>query len=78
MKSIISNFRYYVLAALAFIAFVGILSTPADELPLTEWLYGLLTSKAVGFGAIYVIVKLYKRWNAGGKIKELNDMLEEF
>lgn len=61
MKKIISSYRYYVLTLLCVICCLGVLAVPDDELPLLSWFWVFATTKAVGFGAGYLLAKLYNR-----------------
>lgn len=78
MKKILTNYRYYVLFVLAAIAVLGIFSVPVDDLPFMQWLYTLVSSKVIGFGAGYIIAKLIKRWEKLGTIPELMDAVDNY
>ena len=78
MKKILTNYRYYVLFALAVIAILGIFAVPIDRQPLIQWFYVLISSKAIGFGAIYIIAKLTKRWKKKGTIPELMNAVNNY
>ena len=78
MKKILTNYRYYVLFVFGLITLLGIFATPLDELPDGQWWYTLISSKAIGFGAGYVWVKLTKRWEKQGTIPELTDFTENY
>lgn len=78
MKKVISNYRYYVLTLLCVVCCLGVLAVPNNELPLFSWFWVLATTKAVGFGAGYMYVKLYSRWEAKGVIPELTNFVNEF
>lgn len=78
MKKILTNYRYYVLFVLAAIAVLGIFSVPVDDLPFMQWLYTLVSSKVIGFGAGYIIAKLTKRWEKLGTIPELMDAVDNY
>lgn len=78
MKKIFTNYRYYVLFVLATIAVFGIFSVPVDDLPFVQWLYTLVSSKVIGFGAVYIIAKLTKRWEKLGTIPELMDAVNNY
>ena len=60
MKSIVYNI---ILVALVLAAFVGIFSTPADDLPTAQWVLSLLTTKSIGAAAVWAIYKLEKSNN---------------
>lgn len=78
MKRIFTNYRYYVLLVLVAIAMFGIFGVPVDDLPFMQWLYTLVSSKIIGFGAGYIIVKLTKRWERLGTIPELIDAIDNY
>lgn len=78
MKKILTNYRYYVLVVLAFVATIGILSAPIDSLPVANWYYTLISSKAIGFGAAYIMARLIKRWEKLGTIPELIDAVNNY
>ena len=71
MKKILTNYRYYVLFVLVTVAMFGIFSVPVDDLPFVQWLYTLVSSKVIGFGAVYIIAKL-------GTIPELMDAVNNY
>lgn len=62
MKKIFTNYRYYVLLVLGLIALIGIMAVPAENLPKFYWLYVLVSTKLIGFTAVYVFARLVKRW----------------
>lgn len=78
MKKILTNYRYYVLFVLVTVAMLGIFSVPVDDLPFVQWLYTLVSSKVIGFGAMYIIAKLIKRWEKLGTIPELIDAVNNY
>lgn len=78
MTKILKNYRYYVLFVLVSIAILGIFSVPIEDQPLANWIYCLLSSKIIGVGAGWVAAKLYKRWDAKGRIPELTDIINKF
>ncbi|WP_294610947.1 hypothetical protein [uncultured Bacteroides sp.] len=78
MKKILTNYRYYVLAALATVAVLGIFAVPIDNLPFACWCYVLISSKVIGFAAAYLSEKLIKRWEKLGTIPELIDAVNNY
>lgn len=78
MTKILKNYRYYVLFVLMSIAMLGIFSVPIEDQPLANWIYCLLSSKIIGVGAGWIAAKLYKRWEAKGRIPELTDSINNF
>lgn len=77
MKAL-TNYRYWVLAIVASVVFIGIFAVPQDELPLLSWLWVLVSTKAVGFAGLWLAAKLYTRWEKAGKIPELVQFNKEF
>ena len=78
MKKIICNYRYWVLMVLSTVAMVGIMAVPADELPITSWVYVLVSSKLIAVAAGYVFHRLYLRWEKRGTIAELTDFITNY
>ena len=78
MKAIFTNYRYYVLGVLLIIAMLGIFSVPIDDQPTINWIYCLVSSKVIGFGAVWIISKLTQRWERMGAIPELIDSINNF
>lgn len=76
MKSIVMNWRYYVLASLAFVAALGIFAVPEENLSLAAWFGILLASKAVGAVAFYALFKLISVWDGKGLIPELSNIIK--
>lgn len=79
MKKIITNWRYYVLTALAFTIIVGLLAVPVgshDTSTLT-YLALLFGSKAAALAALVLLCLLYIHWDDAGKIPELSDLANE-
>lgn len=78
MKSVLTNYRYYVLTALLIIAILGIFSTPADYLDTLTWVYCLVSSKVIGFTAAYFMNRLFTRWERRRTIPELVNGINNF
>lgn len=78
MKKIFSNYRYYVLTVLATVAAIGIFSVPAEDLPTVNWCYTLVSSKVIGFIALYIMARLIRRWERLGTIPELMDVINNY
>lgn len=78
MKKILCNYRYYVLLVLGFIALIGIVSVPAEDLPLANWFYTLISSKAISFAAVYVFARLVNHWKKHGTIPEFINALNNY
>ena len=62
MNKTISIIRLVILFALGMFALLFIFGEEQDE-DLLIWMLRFIADKAVGFGAIYLIDRLYKRWS---------------
>lgn len=78
MKKIFSNYRYYILLVVSFVALMGVFSVPQEELPVLSWLWVLVSTKTIGFLAGWLFVVLFKRWDKAGKIQELTQFADDF
>lgn len=78
MKKILKNYRYYVLTVVLAIAVIGIMAVPNDDLNLLNWLYVLVSTKAIGLLAGCLANYLVKRWEKQGTIPELTDVVNNF
>ena len=78
MKKIICNYRYWVLLILGTTAMLGIMAVPADELPVTSWLYTLVSSKLIAVAASYILHRLYLRWKKRETIDELTNFVSSY
>lgn len=78
LKNVIKNYRYWVLLVVGFVAAVGLFSVPQDELPTLSWLWVLVSTKAVGVGAIYLYSVLIKHWEKRGTIPEFTQFTKDF
>ncbi|TGY07108.1 hypothetical protein [Bacteroides acidifaciens] len=77
-KKIISNYRYWLLLIIGFVATIGTFSVPEDGLPLLSWLWVLISTKVIGLGAFYLFYVLVERWEKRGTIPELTQFTKEF
>ena len=78
MKKILRNYRYYVLLLLGCLALIGIMAVPAEELPTRYWVYTLISSKVIGFTALYAFDRLVSRWEKHGTIPEFIDAINNY
>lgn len=75
---VLLNWRYYVMMLIGTITIFGIFSVPFDDIDPFEWTWKFLLSKGIGFGAGYVLYKLFVRWDSKNLVPELSKMaLEE-
>lgn len=63
---------------LGIICLLGIFSVPDDNLPLSDFVYILVSSKVIGIGAGWILARLVKRWEAKGTIPEITKLYNEF
>lgn len=78
MKKVITNYRYWLLLIVGFVAMCGTFAVPDGALPLLSWLWVLVSTKAVGFAAAYLWYRLIKRWEDRGTIPELIEFTKDF
>ena len=78
MKKVITNYRYWLLLIVGFVATVGTFSVPQEELPLLTWIWVLVSTKAVGLGCFYLMHVLIEHWEKRGTIPELTQFTKEF
>lgn len=75
MKAL-TNYRYYVLFALAIISFVGLFSEPSEDLSSAMWLLVLITTKVLGIVCVLAISNLATRWQEEGKLPEITELFK--
>ncbi len=75
MTRILCNWRYWALAAVFGIAALGILAEPHDG--HAHYALCLVASKAVGFAAAYMGVRLAACWARRGKLDEITDFVDK-
>lgn len=78
MKKIVNVICYAVIAVLGIICLLGIFAVPDDNLPLSDFVYILVSSKVIGIGAGWILARLVKRWEAKGTIPEITKLYNEF
>lgn len=78
MKKIVNVICYAVIAVLGIICLLGIFAVPNDNLPLSDFVYILVSSKVIGIGAGWILARLVKRWEAKGTIPEITKLYNEF
>ena len=77
MKALITNYRYWVLTALAFIIIIGLVAIPQDGTDSLVYYVMLFGTKLVALIALFIYVFLYLHWENEGKIPELSDFANE-
>ena len=77
MKPLITNYRYWVLTALAFIIIIGLVAIPQDGTDSLVYYVMLFGTKLVALIALFIYVFLYLHWEDAGKIPELSDFANE-
>lgn len=78
MKKIVNVICYAVIAVLGIICLLGLFAVPDDNLPLSDFVYILVSSKVIGIGAGWILARLVKRWEAKGTIPEITKLYNEF
>ena len=76
MKAL-TNWRYYVLFAIAVVAVVGMFAIPEEDVSFGEWAKVMLISKSVGISAIVLFFILVRYWNRKNLTKELSKLVNE-
>ena len=77
MKALITNYRYWVLTALAFIIIIGLVAIPQDGTDSLVYYVMLFGTKLFALIALFIYVFLYLHWEDEGKIPELSDFANE-
>ena len=77
MKQIISNYRYWMLFALASVMIIGLIAVPNTDVSLSTFTAKLFVSKGVAFAAFLAFCHYYMKWKDEGSISELTDLEEE-
>lgn len=77
MKQIISNYRYWVLFALAFVMIGGLVAMPSTDVSFSVFTLKLFVIKGVAFAALFAFCYYYMKWKDEGSISELTDLEEE-
>ena len=71
MKKILTNYRYYVLAAIFITVVISFIAIPDDSLSNGAWIFWLVLSKITTVIAAVLYVLLYCWWERRGMIPEL-------
>lgn len=58
------NWRYFVLAMLACVAFFGIFSEPREDYSVTQWIIAFVASKGIGLLSAWAGIRLAKYWES--------------
>ncbi len=77
MKAIITNYRYWVLSLIFFVAVIGFVGMPHDDLPFLPFLAAFLGSKLIGLAALVAFCLLFRHWQGKGEIPELTELTAE-
>ena len=76
MKAL-TNWRYYVLFAIAVVAVVGMFAIPEEDISFGDWAKVMLISKSVGISAIVLFFILVRYWDRKSLTKELSKLIKE-
>ena len=74
---VLTNWRYYVLFAIAVVAVVGMFAIPEEDVSFGEWAKVMLISKSVGILAIVLFFILVRYWDRKSLTKELSKLIKE-
>lgn len=77
MKQIISNYRYWVLFALASVIIIGLIVVPSTDTTFGMYAAVIFGSKAAALAALLAFCHYYMKWKDEGGISELTDLEEE-
>lgn len=77
IRKIMTNWRYYVLAALALATVVGIFGEPCEHADAIIYWGNVLAVKSAGVGCLYVLARLTAIWEEEGKLPELSKLIGE-
>lgn len=77
MKTIITNYRYWVLLALASVMIGGLVAMPSTDTSFSVFTVKLFVIKGVAFAALFAFCYYYMKWKDEGSISELTDLEEE-
>lgn len=77
MKQIISNYRYWVLFALASVIIIGLIVVPSTDTTFGMYAAVIFGSKAAVLAALLAFCHYYMKWKDEGNISELTDLEEE-
>ena len=72
---ILFNWRYYILLLLWLKSLFYIFAEPSPD--TENWIIGLMLSKIVGFGCLWLTFKIMQYWEARGDIPELARLLDD-
>ncbi len=70
MRSILLNYRFWILSVLVGCATICLLSEPGTE-DVISWCLVLIVSKAIGAFFAWIALRLFRYWAKRGKINEL-------
>lgn len=77
MKQIISNYRYWVIFALASVMIIGLIVVPSTDTTFGMYAAVIFGSKAASLVALLALCHYYMKWKDEGSISELTDLEEE-
>lgn len=77
MKAIITNYRYWVLLALASVMIGGLVAMPSTDTSFSAFTVKLFVIKGVAFASLFAFCYYYMKWKDEGSISELTDLEEE-
>ncbi len=77
MKTIIANYRYWVLSLIAAAGIIALVATPTDNAGTLAYIVTMLITKAIAVAAFGLFAHLFLLWQDKGEISELSDFCKE-
>ena len=77
MKTIITNYRYWLLSLIAAAGIIALVATPTDDSSTLAYIGTMLLTKGIAVAAFALFARLYMQWQEKGEISELSDLCKE-
>lgn len=71
-----SAIRFIILNLIVMVGMLGIVAVPDEELNMLMWLFVLILTKAIGFGAIILSMVLLEEWFGIKIIEDKKEVVE--
>lgn len=77
MKTLITNYRYWMLTLIAATGILFLVATPSRANNTFAYIGMLATTKLIAVAAFTLFGKLFVQWQREGKINELSDLCKD-
>lgn len=77
MKTVITNYRYWLLTLIAAAGIIALVATPADDSSTLAYIGTMLLTKGIAVAAFALFARLFLLWQEKGVISELSDLCKE-